>query len=82
MEITYGLVDEQGYVLNSVVVDSENLSVLDTLVQIHGAKAAHPFNLDTDYVIVGESRWNGVDWTTKKVLPEEFLYDATKESNI
>lgn len=82
MEITYGLVNDQGYAINSVVVDSENLSILDTLIQIHGAKAAYPFNLDTDYVIIGESQWSGVDWTTKKYFPKEFLYDATQESNV
>lgn len=82
MELTYGLINQNNILVNSVIIDNANLSILDSLLSIHNAIAAYPFNMETDIVSVGETKWNGVDWEPKKAIPKDTRYvdDIIEES--
>lgn len=84
IELIYGIVDQNGILVNTVVVDSDNLDILPTLISVHSASNAYLLNLETDEIIIGESRWNGVDWEPKKPIPitpiSEGLTDVTEET--
>lgn len=83
-ELIYGLVDNNGILFNPVVVDSDNLDIIPTLISIHSASNAYLMDCETDEIIIGESRWNGVDWEPKKPIPvvpiSEGIADVMEET--
>ena len=83
MEIMYGFIDENNNLVNTTVVNDDDLSILDTLLTSYNAAAFYPFNVETDIISIGDTKWNGVDWEPKRIIPNadtEYIFNVTEES--
>lgn len=60
--VCYGLVDSEGVLINPVIVDKNNLSVLDELKTFHNADKYHLLDTSLYVIKIGEIYWNGVHW--------------------
>lgn len=68
-EITYGLIDENGILINAVVAIKDDVQTLNALLEHHNAVAYHVIDQRLNVIRVNEMYWTGTHWDLVENMP-------------